>query len=172
MAKSNLQSQTITKAFILERRHLEPYLSPYLDGGWKQDDLKLDSIHIDRETKTFTGYFTVTDAFMPGDGVFHFSVPIAFICIAQVAIVGACVDLDISRKPGEVYVREIDLKCSTMINRSEGIEVVLRLGRRFFLGQRVFYEGEINVCDGAFSGRGSFVIPLPSDFTPLTEQSI
>lgn len=137
---------------------LQPYMSQYLIGGWKKDNLELQAV--DFTPGQIRGIFHVTNYFMPGDGVFHFTVPLAFIWIAQLAIIYACVEHDLKEKPGEVYLREIDIKCNTMINKTDGIEILLNFNSKRYLQNKVYYIGKINIDDAAFTGAGKFIFPL------------
>ena len=143
----------------LTRAQIEPFLSDYLTGGWREDDLTLERIRY--EPGRIEGELRVRSHFMPGDGEFHLAAPVAFLWIAQLAIVYACVDRDLPEKPGEAYLREISLQTRERVTRTEAIPIRLELVSERELGTSVYYVGAIDIGDGAFLGEGKFVLPLP-----------
>jgi len=139
---------------------VQPYLSEYLSGGYKQDDLVLQSIEV--EPRRITGILRVTSYFMPSDGIFHFTAPLAFVWIAQLAIIYTCWEHNLDKKPGEIYLREIYLQTRRMINKTSDISVTLTLTKKRYLDDnRVYYIGDIDIDNGSFVGEGKFISPLP-----------
>jgi hypothetical protein len=143
----------------LSSHQIEPYLSAYLMGGWRQDALTLDSVDV--EDGRIRGLVRVSEFFTPGDGVFHLTVPSVFIWVAQLAIIYGCWEHKLARKPGEIYVREISLKCKRPVNTTADIEFVLTLLSRREVPEGTYYSGSISVDREAFVGDGRFVFPLP-----------
>ena len=145
----------------LSRGQLEPFLSPYLSGGWRQDEVVLNNVVF--EPARITGWLDVEAHFMPGDGAFHLTVPIAFLWTAQLAIIYACLEHGLSEKPGEVYLRGIELQCRGRISDTKDIPISLALRSRRYLKEGVYYVGGIDIGQGAFVGEGKFVIPMPKE---------
>lgn len=139
---------------------IQPYLSAYLSDGWRQDEFTLSDVDV--EPGQITAQVHVEAYFMPGDGTFHFTVPQAFIWVAQLAIVYACWEHNLDEKPGEVYLREINLQCRRTIT-TETIDLLLTYDAKRYLPDSVYYMGEIDVGSGAFVGSGKFIIPLPQE---------
>lgn len=144
----------------LSPNQIKPYLSPYLMGGWRDDKMVLQQVDV--EPGRICGVVQVTDYFMPNDGVFHLTVPAVFIWFAQLAIIYGCWEQKLSKKPGEIYVREIQLKCKRPVTSTDGIEFVLTLSSKRRLPDGVYYSGNISVDRDAFVGSGKFVLPLPA----------
>ena len=94
---------------------------------------------------------------MPGDGVFHLSVPIATLWIAQLAIIHGCVDNELPRKAGEVFLREFNLQCRRTVTKTEAIVIDLQLEHKRQVGEAVYYSGSLDVDNGAFVGSGKFI---------------
>lgn len=139
---------------------IKPYLSAYLSGGWKQDELCLQSVEV--EPNRICGTLSVANYFMPTDGVFHFTAPLAFIWIAQLAIIYTCWEHELAQKPGEIYLREIYLQARKMINKTEDIPVTLVVTKKRYLDNNtVYYTGNLDINNGAFVGEGKFISPLP-----------
>lgn len=142
----------------LSQSQIEPYLSAYLMDGWQQDRFVLSSVDI--AANQIVGELCVQDYFMPGDGVFHFAVPHAFIWLSQLAIIYACWEHGLAEKSSEAYLREINLQCRRKIT-AQRIDLRLTCRKKRYLPDGVFYIGEIDVGAGAFAGSGKFIIPLP-----------
>lgn len=141
---------------------LKPFLSSYLTGGWKQDELALKAVFVEEER--IHAQLSVVDYFMPGDGVFHFTVPLAFIWIAQLGIIYACFDNRLKEKSGEVYLREITMRCPKRITRTDSIQMDLKLVSKKRYDNMVYYTGAIDIEEGSFIGEAKFVFPLPPNF--------
>ena len=150
----------------LTASEIEPMLSAYLSGGWRDDDLQLKSV--DLEPDSITALLRVKRFFIPGDGRFHLSVPQAFIWIAQLALIHGCWDNHLDRKPGEIWIRSITLECKRPISNVEEISLQLKSTSKRLVKGGVFYSGVISVDHGAFVGSGRYVFPLlaSAKFTP------
>lgn len=142
----------------LDRSEVEPYLSPYLMGGWRQDELVLKSVVVG--TSEIAADLDAVAYFVPGDGNFHLSVPVAVLWIAQIAIIYGCIDNHIPKKTGEIYLREIALECRRPITESHSIGLTLKLLSKRLMPKSVYYHGTIDIAQGAFLGTGKFVFPL------------
>jgi len=137
---------------------VSPYMSSYLTGGWKRDELILEKVLI--TAASIEGIFRVGDYDPPSDGKFHLAVPIVFVSIAQLAIIYACIDQGLSEKRGEVYLRQINLKCLKPVNDTDSISLLLTLTSRKRINDFTYYGGLINVQHGRFAGSASFVFPV------------
>lgn len=139
---------------------IQSYLSAYLSGGWRQDELVLESVDV--APGRVVGSLKVVSYFMPSDGVFHFTVPLAFIWVAQLALIGACWEHSLAEKPGEVYLREVNIQCRRMINKTEDIQISLTADKKRYRTNSVYYVGRIDIDRGAFVGSAKFMFPLPA----------
>jgi hypothetical protein len=137
-------------------------MSDYLTDGWKKDELSL--VSVDLVPDKVTGIFRVKDYYMPSDDIFHLTVPLAFIWIAQLAIIFACWDHKLPKKSGEVFLREINIKCTRMINKTENILFELAPTKKNYHGNLVYYTGIINIENDAWVGEGKFIFPLPPEY--------
>ena len=143
---------------ILQGTDLQPFFSSYLQGGYKQDNLSLLSVEF--APPCIDGYIDVVQCFMPGDGKFHLTVPLAFICIAQLGIIYGCFDNKLSKKGSEIYLREIELKCKRPIGKMQGILFRLEVIGKKIVPDGIFYKGRIDIEDKSFVGFASFILPL------------
>lgn len=141
---------------LLSDAELHPFLSPYLSEGWKQDGYRLHSVHF--ESERITALCDMT-SYLSGASGFHLTVPIAFLCIAQLAIIGVCLREGLQKKQGEVLLREISIKCRREIHEAVNVPIDLMLRRGVVVGPILFYHGDFSVGDGAFLGTGTFVMP-------------
>lgn len=143
----------------LTPNEIEPYLSPYLMGGWRQDTLVLETVDVD--DGYVRGTVCAVEFFLPGDGRFHLTIPSVFIWVSQLAIIYGCWEQKLPRKPGEIYVRDIQLKCKRPVNDPRQIDFELTLASKRAMPEGIFSSGNISVDRGAFVGKGRFVLPVP-----------
>lgn len=136
----------------------EPFLSAYLSGGYKEDELVYDSITV--EEGSIAATCSIGRHFLPPSGVFHLTLPLAFIAVAQLSIIYAHIDNGLRRKESEIFVHDINLKCKHPVTRTRDIHVRLDVLAKRAMADGVFYVGGINVADEAFHGRGTFLLPL------------
>ena len=101
----------------------------------------------------------MTDCFVSHENEFHFTVPLAFRIISQLAIIFTCVERNYDKKPGEVYLRDIYLKSKKHIKKVSGLEIVLEIKKVIIKDDYFYYSGDINIENGAFWGEGSLIIP-------------
>jgi len=137
---------------------IQPFLSGYLMGGWREDELRLISVDVERDR--ITGIVDVLRHYAPGDGEFHFTVPQAFLWIAQLGIIHGCWDHHLDRKPGEIYLREIALQCRAAVRNPRGIEVTINITARRKVAGGCFYQGTLAIAGEAFVGEAKYVLPL------------
>jgi len=142
----------------LTASEIEPMLSAYLSGGWRDDDLQLKSV--DLEPDSITALLRVTRFFVPGDGRFHLSLLQAFIWVGQLALIHGCWDNHLDRKPGEIFIRSITLECKRPISNVEDLSFHLKTTSKRLVQGGVFYSGVISIGHGAFVGSGRYVFPL------------
>lgn len=142
----------------LSSAQINPYLSAYLMGGWREDELQLVSVEVERDR--ITGIVDVMQCFAAGDGQFHLTVPQAFIWVAQLGIIHGCWDHQLSKKPGEIYLREIGLQCRAPVRSSRGIEVTINITSRRNVPGGCFYQGTLAIGGAAFVGEAKYVLPL------------
>src|SRR5262245_41101312 len=144
----------------LTSRELEPFLSGYLLEGWREDELKLVTVEVERDS--IRGTLDVIRNFQPGDGAFHLSVPQAFLWIAQLGIIHGCWDHQLAEKPGEIYLREINLQCRSKINKTRSIAVAITVPVRRRVSGGCYYHGAISIENDAFVGLAKYILPLPA----------
>lgn len=142
----------------LSTEQIQPFLSPYLMRGWRTEEVVLDAVEV--EAGRIRGVLRAR-AYQPdANGAYHLTVPVVFIWVAQLAIIYACWEQDLDRKPAEIFVRDIQLKCRRSVATPEHIEIVLSLNSKRSVEGGLFYAGSISVDQGAFTGEGRFVLPL------------
>lgn len=143
---------------------LAPYLSPYLQGGYKQDSLALN--HVEVDAAGIRGSLDVRECFMPLTGEFHLTVPLAFIWVAQLGIIYGCVTSGLREKPGEIFLREINMTCKRPVTKMRDINFSLRLIRKLRTPGGMFYRGSLDIENKSFTGVSSFVLPPPGCAAP------
>ncbi len=149
----------LDRVMRLTASEIEPMLSEYLAGGWRDDNLELQSVDV--EPGAIAASLRVTRHFTPGDGRFHLSVPQAFVWISQLAIIHGCWDNRLVKKPGEILVRRIAIACKSPVHDIENISFVMKLISKRAVPDGMFYSGEISINDRAFVGIGKYVFPMP-----------
>lgn len=142
----------------LTSEQIAPYLSGYLMGGWREDELRLASVEVERDR--ITGSIDAVRHFAAGDGEFHLTVPQAFIWVAQLGIIHGCWDNQLTKKPGEIYLREIGLQCRSPVRSPRGIEVTINITARRKVPGGCFYQGTLAIDGEAFVGEAKYVLPL------------
>lgn len=152
----------------LAARQIAPYLSPYLQGGYKQDSLVLNYVEVD--AAGIRGSLDVRECFMPQTGEFHLTVPLAFIWVAQLGIIYGCVTNGLREKPGEIFLREINMTCKRPVTKMQDINVSLSVLRKMRTQGGMFYRGSIDIENKSFIGVSTFVLPLPGHDAPAEVQ--
>lgn len=151
----------------LTSAQLRPYLSSYLLNGWQEERMEITSVSLAQGE--ITGWIDVLEYPMPTDGQFHFSAQAAMQWVSQLGIIYGCWDNELSEKAGEVYLRNISLHFNRAISKTRNIEITLRFPascQRRLSGSRVYYkQAHIDVENGAFDGRGSFLVPIANRAT-------
>lgn len=142
----------------LEPDDIKPFLSPYLIDGWKKDNISITKI--DYEEGKISCLLNVNEYFTPADGEFHFTVPLAFIFIAQLGIIYGCLENGLPKKPGEIFLREINLQCRTIISKKQDIQIEIKLASKTKVQGGIYYIGVINIENGAMSGIGKYILPI------------
>ncbi|MBL9123445.1 MAG: hypothetical protein JNG90_07410 [Planctomycetaceae bacterium] len=142
----------------MTREQIAPFLSGYLMGGWREDELRLMEVDVARDR--ITGIVDAVRHYAPSDGQFHLTVPQAFLWISQLGIIHGCWDHELERKPGEIYLREIGLQCRAPVRQTCGIEVTIHITGRRRVPQGCFYQGTVAIGGAAFVGEAKYVLPL------------
>jgi hypothetical protein len=156
---ATIETQNFSKAPMkFAPTDLMPFYSNYLQGGYKEDVLELEFVEV--LGQSITGYLSVKECFIPGDGQFHLTVPLVFVWIAQLGIIHGCIENELPRKEGEIYLREIQIKCRRPVNKTKGIKITLTTTKRKHVPEGIFYYGIIDVDDKAFVGYGSYILPI------------
>ncbi|MGX1884888.1 hypothetical protein [Streptomyces sp. NPDC055287] len=135
---------------------LDRYRSDYLAGGYRQDSIELVSIEVGGGWAL--GRYHVQQGFMPGDGQFHLTVPLAFVAFAQLAIVYAHTDKGYPEKKSEIFLREISLRCRKPVHETD-IAIELYVDAKREVDNGTYYRGRIDVQHRAFTGVGAFLLP-------------
>jgi hypothetical protein len=133
-------------------------LSEYLMGGYRDDELVIGEVSIGED-----GIFarcSMQSYFIPSNGVFHLTVPLVFLAVAQLAIIYAHVDNGLKRKESEVFVHDISLKCREQVTKTSLIGIELTLKTKRELEKGIYYRGAISVENNAFVGEGAFLLPV------------
>lgn len=126
---------------------------------------------VDVEPGRIHGMLRAVEYLPDSHGAFHLTVPVVFIWVAQLAIIYACWEHDLHQKPGEIFVRDIQLKCKRSVVTPEQIQIVLSLDSKRTVEGGVYYAGSISVDQDAFIGAGRFVLPAITNKTPTSSQS-
>ncbi len=143
----------------LSPEQFRSFLSPYLIGGWQQEEIVLSAVDV--EPGLVRGIITPKQIFPASDGTLHLAVPAAFIWIAQLGIIYACWDQKLPKKPGEVLLRELHLKCRRVVDATREIDLTIAVTAKRVVAEGVFYSGDISVDRDAFVGEARFVLPIP-----------
>ncbi|RZM76465.1 hypothetical protein [Pseudoalteromonas rubra] len=137
------------------------YMSDYLENGWREERMSFSSVSL--EPGYIDGRINVEHFQMPGDGRFHFSAQSAMIWISQLGIIYGCWDNQLSKKAGEVYLRDLDIKFKRTINTTEEVRFegfFPKQCKKRLSDNLVYYKNaQIHVEGGAFTGTASFLVP-------------
>jgi len=138
------------------------YMSDYLEHGWKEEKMTFASVNL--KPGYIDGKIDVNQFKVMGDGKFHFSAQSAMIWISQLGIIYGCWDNQLTKKMGEVYLRNFDITFKQTINKTESVRF-----EGFFpkhckkqLSENLVYykDAQIHVESGAFTGSASFIVPI------------
>ncbi len=141
---------------------LTPLMSSYLLEGWHRERLSLTAVTV--HSVGIVGTLRVDESFSRPDAGFHLTVPLAFVWVAQLAVIFSSWDHGLARKHGEIFLRRIHLDCRRQITDVNEITFSVSYRRKRYLrNDSVYYEGPIDIGDGAFIGSGTFVAPLPPE---------
>lgn len=142
---------------ILQGQDLAPFVSEYLAAGYRQDAVAIRSVELDLRRAACT--FDMSSVFTPASGVFHLTVPTAFIVVAQTAITWAHWRQGLTRKEVEVWLTRFDIECKRPVLQRTDIRLDLELSDERRLPSGHHYKGSIRLADGAFRGMASFFMP-------------
>ncbi|KQY37351.1 hypothetical protein ASD42_01725 [Nocardia sp. Root136] len=148
----------MTEKKILSYDDIRVFESEYLAGGFKNDDIRIDAIEIDGDS--LKASCSMVSHYIPPDGGFHLSVPIAFMAVAQIVIAWSHIENGLTKKESEVWLTRFDLRCAKPVTSTTGISIrIARTAKRAMNGG-VFYLGNVDIADGSFKGKASFFLPL------------
>jgi hypothetical protein len=141
------------------RSTFAPMLSPYLIGGYRDDELRID--RVDFGARRLIAYCSIPTHFAP-QGAFLLSSVVALVGIAQLAILYAHLDSGVLRKESDVFLRDLALRCTAPVRKTSDIAFELRCTARRQTAAGSYYAGDILIEHGAYTGRGAFVLPTLS----------
>jgi hypothetical protein len=129
----------------------EPYLSPYLVTGYKNEVSKFNKIYINSD-KIFA-YITMQNPEIDADGSFHLSSLTAIIYVQQMVIIHGCWYARLETKAGEAYLRDMRIRCQKAIRQSENIPFELHIPKIKRVKNMLLYNQiEFKVGEGNFWG--------------------
>lgn len=131
--------------------------SAYLASGYKQDDVILTRLRYDPAFCEST--FSVREAYQPGDGHFHLSMTTATNCISQTGIIFAGLLNGLSKKGGEVYILEFNIRFLRAVCEEEFL-VSARMDGARRTAKGIIYRMQGEVQKGAFSYEATFLFPF------------
>jgi hypothetical protein len=146
--------------YVVSEADRAKYRSPYLAGGYKQDEFVLRDIIVSESKARAT--CDVVNHYVPSDGTFHFTIPLAFLVVGELAIIGAHVNSGVEEKLGEVFLVNFSIACHRPVQKTRDIAIELTLGTRTPTTLGLFYEGTIAIDTDGFTGSGTFLFPVPS----------
>ncbi|MFZ9739699.1 MAG: hypothetical protein ACO3EZ_17010 [Prochlorotrichaceae cyanobacterium] len=145
----------------LEDRY-KPYLSSYLQNGWKSDRHYIKSIDLTPETIVVA--VDVLHSYYPKTA-YYFSTIHAIPLLYQFVILHACWENQWPEKPGDVYLRDLHIETPRMIQQQENIRFVLNLVARRSTPQWLYYAMQFTIGDEgvpqAFRGSLKYAVPRP-----------
>ena len=137
-------------------RQYLPFRSEYLLHGYKLDDWYFEEIDVSDDS--IAAVVSIRSHY-PSPNGFHLAAPVAFVVLAQLAIIKAHVDLGAQRKEAEVVVTNFNLSCRRMITSCVEIPFLLtREDVRTVRAGHSMFSGTFEVGSGAFNGRGDFAV--------------
>ena len=139
-----------------------PYVSSYLQQGWKTDRHYIKSIELTPERMVVA--VDVLHSYYPKDQ-YYFSTIHAIPLLYQFVILHACWENQWPAKPGDVYLCNLQIDTPRMIRQQENIHFVLNLLTRRKTPQWLYYAMAFSIGDetiaSAFSGRLKYAVPRP-----------
>jgi len=145
----------------LSQEQQQAYMSDYLENGWREERMSFSSVFV--ESGYIDGRINVEHFQMPGDGQFHFSAQSAMIWLSQLGIIYGCWDNQLSKKVGEVYLRDLDIKFKRTINTTKEVRFEgffpKHCKKQLSPGLMYYKNAQIRVEGGAFTGTASFLVP-------------
>lgn len=135
----------------LTEKEISPLIAKYLDHGFRQDVITLDSVS--HQPSAIKARFLVKEHFLPSDGLFHLSGVMATLCLSQLGMVLASLECNLQSKPYDLYLMDSHLqfkKISRDLDFPATLTVVKHVTRKNQHFMRV--AGSIN---GAFEASGT-----------------
>ena len=138
-----------------------PYLSAYLSQGWKSDRHYIHSIDLQPEAMQVR--VDVLASYYPADS-YYFSTVHAIPLIYQFVILYSCWENQWSKKPGDVYLRRLNIETPRMIHDQENICFEFTLEAKRSTAQWLYYSMNFQIGDRqtpqAFKGNLHYAVPL------------
>lgn len=133
-------------------RELAPLCSPYLSGDYKKETISLTGLR--RDEGGFVGDYSVAGRAIDAFGTSHLASPIAFIMVAQMAVVCVHIDQGLAEKIGTVYLSEVSFRFLRQVKSSE-VSARLEILDRERLERGMYYKMSGSIASGAFLVKGS-----------------
>ena len=134
----------------LELNHMNKISSAYLMGGYKTDTIQIDNIIYDDNQIIAT--VSLTDYFMPSDGLYHFTAFHTQLLVSQLQMIHMYLYKGISEKPGEAYMRDFSMKLTSQINKTEEIKITLSRKKVKETTNGIYMKYNFDVENNSFSG--------------------
>lgn len=140
----------------------QPYFSSYLMKGWKNDRHYFKSIEL--KPGQITAVMDILDSYYPPE-TYYFSTVHAIPLLYQLVILYACWDNQLAQKPGDVYLRHLNIETPRMIQEMQDISFELKLTQKRSLKAWWFYTMDFSIggvkIPQAFFGALKYVVPRP-----------
>lgn len=133
----------------------QKHLSTYLIEGWTKDIHCIQSIEVDADR--IVALIDVSDPYYPIEE-YYFTTVQAVPLLYQLSILYACYN-DFAQKPGDVYLRELNMECRRMIQKLEGIRFEANLVNKRRLKDWMYYVLDYKF-EQAFRGQLRYAVPL------------
>jgi hypothetical protein len=135
---------------------VRPFMSAYLDEGFRDDEIDLE--RVDFSPSQIRADFKVRRAYMPLDGRFHLSATLAMNCIGQAGVVYAGLSSGRAERAGEIYLADLRIGFRKPV-LTEEFTVDFLCKKRIERMGLVTYSGTGQVHDGCFVFEARFVAP-------------
>jgi len=144
----------------LSSSEIKPLMSEYIKHGYKKDDVVISSLEI--FDRSIVANIDVENYFMPTDGQYHFTALHTELCVIQMLIIYTCSTLEMTKKPGEAYLREFQMKMKRKINKTKNICIHVEIEKFKMIKKNVFVKGKFDVEERSFYGEICGILPLES----------
>ena len=127
-----------------------PLCSPYLTGGYKDDDFKFTNVMIGGGIAI--GTVQANKIFRHADGGSYLSAPMALIWVSQLGTIYSFRDIGVPRKDREIYLRNLSLDCRKRIVELDEVLVELLITSKEERNGSIHYRANLDVDIGSFTG--------------------